>query len=124
MGSPRHCGTSRRRDPTKPRAIRSDRESEAREESQGSRGEGRTGGREPRQAWGPQGIAGRHEGAIRQSRARSDRIVNLKRAKKAKDRAAKEERAAENRAKHGVPKALRDVTKARSDKAARDPIGS
>jgi hypothetical protein len=47
-------------------------------------------------------------------------IVNLRRVKKAKARAAAEEEAVSNRALHGTPKALRDVTKARSKKAARE----
>jgi Domain of unknown function (DUF4169) len=47
-------------------------------------------------------------------------IVNLKRVRKAKARATKDEIAVENRARHGVPKAERRLTKARSDKLARD----
>ncbi len=47
-------------------------------------------------------------------------IVNLRRAKKAKLRAAKEEDAVANRARFGTPKALRDLTKERSEKSARD----
>jgi hypothetical protein len=47
-------------------------------------------------------------------------IVNLKRAKKAKARAAKEDEAAANRVRFGTPKQLRELTKARSEKAARD----
>ena len=46
-------------------------------------------------------------------------IVNLRRAKKAKARAAAEETAAANRARHGTRKAARDLTKARLDKEAR-----
>ena len=45
-------------------------------------------------------------------------IVNLRRARKAKARAEAEETAAANRARHGTPKAMRDLTKARSEKAA------
>jgi hypothetical protein len=45
-------------------------------------------------------------------------IVNLRRARKAKARAEKEAEAASNRAKFGVAKGERDLTKARSDKAA------
>ena len=47
-------------------------------------------------------------------------IVNLKRARKAKSRAEKEEKATENRALYGTPKAARKLTKARSEKAASD----
>jgi hypothetical protein len=47
-----------------------------------------------------------------------DDIVNLRRARKAKVRAEAEEVAAENRARFGTPKATRDLTKARSEKAA------
>jgi hypothetical protein len=47
-------------------------------------------------------------------------IVNLKRARKAKTRAVKEAEAGENRARFGVPKAARSLTKAQSEKAARD----
>ena len=44
-------------------------------------------------------------------------IVNLRRARKAKARKEKAARADQNRVEHGTPKALRDVTKARSEKA-------
>ena len=47
-------------------------------------------------------------------------IVNLRRAKKAKARAAAEETASANRARHGTRKATREVTKALLDKQARD----
>ena len=47
-------------------------------------------------------------------------IVNLRRARKAKARAKAEEEAAANRALHGTPKDLRELTKARSEKARRD----
>jgi hypothetical protein len=47
-------------------------------------------------------------------------IVNLRRAKKAKARAAAEDEAASNRALHGTPKPFRDVTKARSKKSAHE----
>jgi hypothetical protein len=47
-------------------------------------------------------------------------IVNLRRAKKAKARAKAEEEAAAKRLRHGTPKASRDLTKARSEKALRD----
>jgi hypothetical protein len=45
-------------------------------------------------------------------------IVNLKRAKKAKARAAAEADAAANRAHHGTPKAARDLAQARREKDA------
>jgi hypothetical protein len=44
-------------------------------------------------------------------------IVNLKRVKKAKARAEKSAQADANRAKHGTPKAVRDLAKARDEKA-------
>ena len=47
-------------------------------------------------------------------------IVNLRRVKKAKSRAAKADDAAANRVLHGTPKHLRALTKARSEKSARD----
>jgi hypothetical protein len=47
-------------------------------------------------------------------------IVNLRRARKAKERVRQEERAEANRALHGAPKAERGLTKARSDKQRRD----
>lgn len=47
-------------------------------------------------------------------------VVNLRRARKAKGRAEKEREAEANRAKHGTPKAARDLTDARAQKAARD----
>jgi Domain of unknown function (DUF4169) len=46
-------------------------------------------------------------------------IVNLRRARKEKARAAKEEQAAENRARFGVPKKEIAVTKARSSLATK-----
>jgi hypothetical protein len=46
-------------------------------------------------------------------------IVNLRRARKAKARTAKEAEAAGNRAKHGVAKSLRDLAKARDDLSKR-----
>lgn len=45
-------------------------------------------------------------------------IVNLKRARKARARAAAEEKAATNRAHHGTPKSVRDQAKALREKAA------
>ena len=47
-------------------------------------------------------------------------IVNLRRARKAKARSEKEKTAEANRIVHGTPKNLRDLAKARNDKAARD----
>ena len=50
-------------------------------------------------------------------------LVNLRRAKKAKARAVAEEKASAKRALHGTPKSQRGLTKARSEKAARDLDG-
>jgi hypothetical protein len=47
-------------------------------------------------------------------------IVNLRRVKKAKARAEKSAQADANRAKHGVTKPVRDLAKARDEKAERD----
>jgi len=47
-------------------------------------------------------------------------IVSLKLHRKRKDRAAREDVAAENRARFGRSKDERDLTKARDDKAAKD----
>ena len=44
-------------------------------------------------------------------------LVNLRRARKEKARNAKAVEAAENRIRHGTPKHVHDVTKARSEKA-------
>ena len=44
-------------------------------------------------------------------------IFNLRRARKAKERAEKEKTAEANRVLHGTPKALRNLEKARKDKA-------
>jgi hypothetical protein len=44
-------------------------------------------------------------------------IVNLRRAKKANARAEKSREADANRTKHGVAKPVRDLAKARSEKA-------
>lgn len=44
-------------------------------------------------------------------------IVNLNRARKAKQKAEKEKTAEANRILHGTPKALRKLEKARKDKA-------
>ena len=45
-------------------------------------------------------------------------IINLKRARKAKARAAAEEKAAGNRTTFGTPKKLRDLAKQRREKEA------
>ena len=50
-------------------------------------------------------------------------IINLRRTRKAKQRAAKDAEAAQNRARSGAPKSERNVTKARSEKAAHDLAG-
>ena len=50
-------------------------------------------------------------------------IVNLKRVRKAKARAEKEQRAAENRAKALTPKPLRDLEKKKREKTLRDLEG-
>ena len=47
-------------------------------------------------------------------------IINLRRARKAKDRAEKAKHADANRVTHGTPKDMRDLAKSRADKAARD----
>ena len=44
-------------------------------------------------------------------------VVNLNRARKAKKRTEKEKTAEANRVLHGTPKALRNLQKARKDKA-------
>jgi hypothetical protein len=44
-------------------------------------------------------------------------IINLNRARKAKDRAVKEKAAETNRVAHGTPKALRKLSEAKKDKA-------
>jgi hypothetical protein len=44
-------------------------------------------------------------------------IINLRRVKKAKARAEKSREADANRTKHGTPKAIRDLAKARDEKA-------
>ena len=44
-------------------------------------------------------------------------IINLRRARKAKGRAEKEKTAEANRVLHSTPKALRNLQKARKDKA-------
>lgn len=47
-------------------------------------------------------------------------IINLRRARKGKARDAKEKEAANNRAKHGVAKPIRDLADARNAKTAKD----
>ena len=47
-------------------------------------------------------------------------LINLRRARKAKAKAEKDKAADTNRIAHGTPKDLRDLAKARKDKAARD----
>jgi hypothetical protein len=44
-------------------------------------------------------------------------IVNLRRVKKAKARAEKSAQAEANRARHGTPKAVRDLAKVQEEKA-------
>ena len=50
-------------------------------------------------------------------------LVNLRRARKAKARADAQDAAAANRAVFGTPKRVRELTKARSEKARRDLEG-
>lgn len=47
-------------------------------------------------------------------------IVNLRRARKAKDKADKTKTAEANRVTHGTPKSLRELAKARTEKDKRD----
>ncbi|HEX4370513.1 MAG TPA: DUF4169 family protein [Rhizomicrobium sp.] len=47
-------------------------------------------------------------------------IVNLNRARKAKARDEKAKKAEENRVQHGTPKHLKELVKARKNKAQRD----
>ena len=47
-------------------------------------------------------------------------VINLKRARKERERAAKAAGADANRARHGATKADKSLTTARKDKAARD----
>jgi hypothetical protein len=47
-------------------------------------------------------------------------IVNLRRARKAKAKVEKDKAADANRISHGAPKDVRDLAKARADKAARE----
>jgi hypothetical protein len=50
-------------------------------------------------------------------------IINLKRARKAKDRAEKDKTAQANRVAHGTPKAVRNLADARKDKAEKGLSG-
>jgi hypothetical protein len=50
-------------------------------------------------------------------------LVNLNRARKAKTKADKEKTAEANRVLHGTPKAVRNLQKARKDKADQDLSG-
>ena len=50
-------------------------------------------------------------------------IVNLRRVRKAKTRAERATQADANRVKHGVPTSVRDLAKARADKASHDLAG-
>jgi len=50
-------------------------------------------------------------------------LINLRRARKAKDKAEKEKTAEANRVLHGTPKPLRNLQKARKDKADQDLTG-
>ena len=47
-------------------------------------------------------------------------VINLRRVRKARARAAEAAEADANRAKHGVSKSVRDLTKARAEKVDRD----
>ena len=47
-------------------------------------------------------------------------LINLRRARKAKAKVEKDKAADANRITHGTPKNLRDLAKARTDKAAHD----
>ena len=47
-------------------------------------------------------------------------IINLNRARKAKAKAEKAQTAEQNRVQHGTPKDLKQLGKAREDKARRD----
>ena len=50
-------------------------------------------------------------------------LINLRRARKAKDKAEKAKTAEANRVAHGTPKDLRDLAKARAEKERRDLEG-
>lgn len=49
-----------------------------------------------------------------------EKIVNLRRERKARARKAAGQAAEENAARHGLPKALSDLARRRADKARRD----
>jgi len=51
-------------------------------------------------------------------------VVNLRMARKRRDRAAKEADAERNRFEHGRSKAERELARARNEKAARDLVAS
>lgn len=51
-------------------------------------------------------------------------LINLNKARKARDRAAAKAQAAENRAKHGRTKGQKAVTKLEADRANRDLDGA
>jgi hypothetical protein len=50
-------------------------------------------------------------------------IINLKRARKTKDRAEKDKTAQANRIAHGTPKAVKKLSAARADKAEKGLTG-
>jgi hypothetical protein len=50
-------------------------------------------------------------------------IINLKRARKAKDRTEKDKAAQANRIVHGTPKAMKKLAEARADKAEKGLSG-
>ena len=54
---------------------------------------------------------------MRARRPKMAEIVNLRRARKARDKAEKEKTAEANRALHGTPKHLRKLSEAQKDKA-------
>jgi len=47
-------------------------------------------------------------------------LINLRRARKAKAKGEQEKAAEANRIAHGAPKQVRDLARARADKAAKD----
>jgi hypothetical protein len=49
--------------------------------------------------------------------------INLNKARKARDKAARKTRAAENRVVFGLPKGVKDLASARREKAARELDG-
>lgn len=51
-------------------------------------------------------------------------VVNLRRARKARERAAQGDAAAQNRVTHGVSKAVRSLADRRREKASRDLDGA